>query len=82
MKKRLIATVLTAVMAISLMACGGGSSSGSSSSDAAAGDAAAEGEAAADAGSEIRTPLESGIAALKVSLAALKSDKEKVVVTL
>ena len=33
-------------------------------------------------GSEIRTPLESGIAALKVSLAALKSDKEKVVVTL
>jgi myo-inositol 2-dehydrogenase/D-chiro-inositol 1-dehydrogenase len=33
-------------------------------------------------GSEIRTPLESGIAALKVSLAALKSDKEKIVVTL
>ena len=33
-------------------------------------------------GSAIRTPLESGIAALKVSLAALKSDKEKVVVTL
>ena len=46
MKKRIIATLLTAVMAISLMACGG-----SSSSDAAAADGAAETEAAADTGS-------------------------------
>ena len=51
MKKRIIATLLTAVMAISLMACGGGNSSSSSSSDAAAGDAGAETEAAADTGS-------------------------------
>ena len=45
MKKRIIATLLTAVMAISLMACGGSSSSSSSS------DGAAETEAAADTGS-------------------------------
>ena len=51
MKKRIIATLLTAVMAISLMACGGGSSA-SSSSDAAggSGDASAD-TAAADTGS-------------------------------
>ena len=49
MKKRIIATLLTAVMAFSLMACGGGSSA-SSSSNAAAGDAGAE-TAAADTGS-------------------------------
>ena len=48
MKKRIIATLLTAVMAISLMACGGGSSSASTSSGA--GDTAASG-GAADAGS-------------------------------
>ena len=49
MKKRIIATLLTAVMAISLMACGGGSGSSSASSDnAGGGDAAAE---TADAGS-------------------------------
>ena len=47
MKKRIIATLLTAVMAISLMACGGGSSASSSSGS---GDAAASG-GAADAGS-------------------------------
>ena len=46
MKKRIIATLLTAVMAISLMACGGSSSSSSSGS----GDAAAD-TAAADTGS-------------------------------
>ena len=48
MKKRIIATLLTAVMAISLMACGGSSSG--SSSNAAGGDAGAQ-TAAADTGS-------------------------------
>ena len=41
MKKRLLAVLVAAVTAVSLLACGGGSSSGSGSADAGSGDAAA-----------------------------------------
>jgi len=51
MKKRIIATLLTAVMAISLMACGGGSSSGGSSNASGDSGEASADTAAADTGS-------------------------------
>ena len=52
MKKRILATVLTAVMALSLMACGGGSSSGASSSSGSA-DAGAASQSGGSGNAEV-----------------------------